>query len=192
MSEKVLSPARHEPTDVGGRFIWIGVALVLASVLVLGLLVLWLLPGSHDRPHHALAACRTIRIPSFSRTRARTWRSSTTRKCDGSTGPAGSIRRIGIAHIPIADGRCGWCAQEGIAGLAGSQTQEKPPMRTAPRCILLLLCRAPPFAAAASLPDFSGLAYEQKPGSPDSAPRAFSATKPVATCGWPICSAESR
>ena len=28
MSEKVLSPARHEPTDVGARFIWIGVALV--------------------------------------------------------------------------------------------------------------------------------------------------------------------
>ena len=31
MPEKLLVPARHEPTDVGARFIWIGVALLLAQ-----------------------------------------------------------------------------------------------------------------------------------------------------------------
>ena len=55
MSEKVLDPARHEPTDVGGRFIWVGVALVLASVFVLALIVLWLYPGA--------TTDRTLRLP---------------------------------------------------------------------------------------------------------------------------------
>ena len=31
--------------------------------------------------------------------------------------------------------------------------------------LLLLLLMAPPFAVAASAPDFSGIAYEQKPGA---------------------------
>lgn len=46
MPEKVLSPARHKSTDVTGRLIWIGVPLLIASVLILALLVLWLYPGA--------------------------------------------------------------------------------------------------------------------------------------------------
>jgi hypothetical protein len=42
MPEKLLAPARHETSDVGPAFIWIGVPLVLVTVLVLALLVLWL------------------------------------------------------------------------------------------------------------------------------------------------------
>jgi hypothetical protein len=40
MSEKGLDPARHGPTDVGARFIWIGVTGSLASVIFLALVVL--------------------------------------------------------------------------------------------------------------------------------------------------------
>jgi hypothetical protein len=46
MPEKALSPARHEPTDVGPRFILIGVPLFLGTVIALALLVLWLYPGA--------------------------------------------------------------------------------------------------------------------------------------------------
>jgi hypothetical protein len=51
MPEKLLAPARHEPTDVGMPVIWLGVPLLLGSVLVLAILVLWLFPGDTiDRP----------------------------------------------------------------------------------------------------------------------------------------------
>ena len=47
MPEKALSPARHEPTDVGRRFIWIGVPLAAwRRCIALALLVLWLYPGA--------------------------------------------------------------------------------------------------------------------------------------------------
>lgn len=55
MPEKVLSPAQHEPTDVGARFILIAVPLVLGTVIALALLVLWLYPGA--------AIDRTMRLP---------------------------------------------------------------------------------------------------------------------------------
>lgn len=44
MPEKLLAPARHETSDVGPAFIWIGVPLLLVTVLALALLVLWLYP----------------------------------------------------------------------------------------------------------------------------------------------------
>jgi hypothetical protein len=44
MPEKLLAPARNETSDVGPAFIWIGVPLLLVSVLALALLVLWLYP----------------------------------------------------------------------------------------------------------------------------------------------------
>lgn len=44
MLEKQLAPARHERSDVGPAFIWIGVPVLVITVLVLALLVLWLHP----------------------------------------------------------------------------------------------------------------------------------------------------
>ncbi len=53
MSEKLLGPARHEPTDVEPYLIWAGTTLLLASVFALALLVLWLYPGATtDRTLH--------------------------------------------------------------------------------------------------------------------------------------------
>ena len=46
MSEKQLEPARHEPADVSGAFIWAGTALLLVTVSALAFLVLWLYPGA--------------------------------------------------------------------------------------------------------------------------------------------------
>jgi hypothetical protein len=44
MPEKLLTPARHETSDVGPVFIWAGIPLILLTVLALALLVLWLYP----------------------------------------------------------------------------------------------------------------------------------------------------
>jgi hypothetical protein len=46
MHDKSLSPARHEPKDVGGAFIWIGAASIAALVLTLAWVVMVIFPGS--------------------------------------------------------------------------------------------------------------------------------------------------
>ena len=46
MSEKELSPAQHEPTDVGESYAWITVVMLVAGVLILSLIVLVLYPRS--------------------------------------------------------------------------------------------------------------------------------------------------
>lgn len=114
MPEKVLSPARHEPTDVTDRFIWIGVPLLLASVLLLALLVLWLYPGA--------TIDRTIQLPLPNypnpqlqpnpRADMAKFYNEEMRLLNGS----GWIDKDnGIAHIPISDAMR-LVAQEGIPG----------------------------------------------------------------------------
>jgi hypothetical protein len=46
MPKKLLAPARHETSDVGMSFIWIGMPLLFITVFALALLVLWLFPES--------------------------------------------------------------------------------------------------------------------------------------------------
>ncbi len=114
MSEKVLSPARHEPTDVGERFIWIGVAGLLVSVLVLGLLVLWLYPGATiDRTMHLpLPHYPSPQLQPNPREDMARFYSEEIRWLDGT----GWIDKAhGIAHIPISDAMR-LVAQEGIPG----------------------------------------------------------------------------
>ena len=160
MSEKVLSPARHEPTDVGERFIWIGVAWLLASVLVLGAAGSVAVPGCHDRPDHALAAPALPQSPT---------------PAEPARGHGEVLReemrwlerdrldRQGARHRAHPDFRCDAAGRaRRHPGLAGADGEA--PMR------LRLLLRAAARCAArsrlpASLPDFSGLAYEQKLGS---------------------------
>src|SRR5665213_1976140 len=59
MPEKLLAPARHETSDVGTPFIWIGVPLLFVSVLALALLVLWLFPKS------TLDQAKQLTLPAF-------------------------------------------------------------------------------------------------------------------------------
>jgi len=123
MSEKVLSRARHEPTDVGARFIWIGVPLLLVSILALGLLVLWLYPGA--------TVDRTIRLPlphypnpqlqPNPREDMAKFYAEEMRRLNG----AGWIDKArGIAHIPISDAMRE-LTQEGIPGWPAS-TEKRP------------------------------------------------------------------
>ena len=82
MPEKLLAPARHETSDVGTAFIWIGVPLLFVSVLALALLVLWLFPKS------TLDQAKQLALPTFpnrncSRVPARPWPASTPRRCNG-------------------------------------------------------------------------------------------------------------
>jgi hypothetical protein len=114
MPEKVLSPARHEPTDVTGRFIWIGVPLLLASVLVLALLVLWLYPGA--------TIDRTIQLPlpqypnpslqPNARDDMAKFYSEEKRWLNGS---GWTDKAHGTTHIPISDAMR-LVVQEGIPG----------------------------------------------------------------------------
>lgn len=114
MPEKVLSAARHEPTDVTERFIWIGVPLLLASVVVLALLVLWLYPRATvdqtiqrplpQYPNPQLQPNPRDDMAKFYSEEMR-WLNS-----------AGWIDKAhGNAHIPIADAMR-LVAQEGIPG----------------------------------------------------------------------------
>jgi hypothetical protein len=123
MSEKVLSPARHEPTDVGARFIWIGVPLLIASVLALALLVLWLYPSA--------TVDRTIRLPlphypnpqlqPKPREDMAKFYDEEMRRLNGT----GWIDRArGVAHIPISDAMRD-LTHEGISGWPAS-TEKRP------------------------------------------------------------------
>jgi hypothetical protein len=187
MSEKYIDPARHEPADVGRRFIWAGSALVLVSVFISGLIVLWLYPGTTTDPPCA-CPCRAIQIPSFNSIQPRTWRGSATRKCDSLTNWVGKENRI--AQIPVADAMRkiaqknipAWprAAEPPVArknALASPAPAEQPheaqetvpssPASTekANAAARSHSASSPSFAVAASAPDFSGIAYEQWPGA---------------------------
>jgi hypothetical protein len=58
MSEKNLNPARHEPQDVGGLFIWSSVFGLVVLVLTMAWLVLWLFP-------HSLRATGHLPLPQY-------------------------------------------------------------------------------------------------------------------------------
>ncbi|MGH6796087.1 MAG: hypothetical protein ACREDD_02725 [Methylocella sp.] len=123
MSEKDLAPARHEPTDVGGRFIWIGAAAVPASAVLFALIALWLYPGATtDRTLH-------LPLPQYPNPQlqpvpradmAKFYREEMQRL--NSTGWVDKAH--GIAHIPITEAMRE-IAQENIPGWPGAA--EKPP-----------------------------------------------------------------
>ena len=124
MSEKSLDPAQHEPTDVGPRFKWIGVALLLTSVLFLALIVLWLFPGA--------TIDRTLRLPlpqylaprlqSNPRADMERFYKDELLRLNG----VGWVDKAnGVAHIAIADAMRK-VAEENIPGWPGSR--EKPPV----------------------------------------------------------------
>ena len=117
MSEKLLDPARHEPTDVGGRLIWVGLALLLASVFVLALIVLWLYPGA--------TTDRTLRLPlpqypdPSAATKSGCGHGAVLREEMQWLNGTGWIDKAnGIAHIPIADAMR-IVAEENIPGWPG-------------------------------------------------------------------------
>ena len=114
-----------------------------------------------DRPDHAPAAAALSRSPACSRTRARTWRKFYAEEMQRLNGTGWIDKAHGDRAHP--DRRCD--AQGGAGGHSGlADAAGEAAMR------LLLLhpaaarsCRG--CASAAPPPDFSGFAYQQKPGS---------------------------
>ena len=114
MPEKMLVPARHEPTDVGARFIWIGVALLLTSVLGLTLLVFELFPNAVlDRTMRLpLAQYPNPQLQSDDREDMAKFYTEEMHRLNS----AGWVDKAqGIVHIPIADAMTK-VVQEGIPG----------------------------------------------------------------------------
>ena len=119
MPEKLLAPARHETSDVGTPFIWIGVPLLFVSVLALALLVLWLFPKS------TLDQAKQLTLPTFPNpqlqpspreTMARFYAAEMQRL----NGTGWVDKAKGTVHIPIEDAMRK-VAAEGIPGWPTSQ-----------------------------------------------------------------------
>lgn len=114
MPENTLPPARHEPTDVGAPFIWIGVPLVIAIVFLLGLLVFGifsdaLLQRIMHPPFPQFPAPRLQSSPSADMANFRK------QKLQQLNSTGWIDKSQGIAHIPIADAMRK-VAQDGIPG----------------------------------------------------------------------------
>jgi hypothetical protein len=123
MSEKDLAPARHESTDVGARFIWIGTAAVPAAAVVFALIALWLYPGATtDRTLHLpLPRYPNPQLQPDARADLAKFYHAEMQRLNG----AGWIDKgHGTAHIPIAEAMRE-VARENIPGWPGSA--EKPP-----------------------------------------------------------------
>jgi hypothetical protein len=110
--ESALTPARHEPTDVSARVIWIGVPALLVSVIGLSLLVLWLFPGrTVDRTmHQPLPRFPSPELQVSPREDMANFRAREVRWLES----VGWVDRShGVVHIPIEDAMRK-VAQEGI------------------------------------------------------------------------------
>ena len=112
MSEKELSPARHEPTDVAEGYAWIATVLLVAAVFGLSLLVLLLYPRATTNlplrlPLPPTPSPRLQANPSEDM--AKFYRDEMLRL----NGTGWIDKQRGIAHIPIADAMR-LTAQQGI------------------------------------------------------------------------------
>ena len=146
MSEKELSPARHEPTDVGESYAWITVVMLVAAVLILALIVLLLYPRS---PGYRMVQ---LPLPSFPRPELQASPREDMEKFYAqemqrlnSTGWIDKGR--GVVHIPIADAMR-LTAQQGIPywptapqQQAGKGHETGPAPRIGPRRIIARLRR---------------------------------------------------
>jgi hypothetical protein len=123
MHEKLLSPAQHETRDVGTSLIWIGVPLLLISVVALSLLVLWLFPKA------LVDQSKRLGLPQFPNPQLQTNPRESMAQFH-----AEEIRRLnstgwidkatGRIHIPIGDAMRK-VVEEGIPDWPSAQ--EKPP-----------------------------------------------------------------
>jgi len=114
MSEKELSPARHEPTDVGESYAWITVVLLVVTVLILSAIVLVLYPRStsYRMLQLPLPTFPQPELQASPREDMARFYAEEMRRLNG-TGWIDKQR--GIVHIPIADAMR-LTAQQGIQG----------------------------------------------------------------------------
>jgi hypothetical protein len=114
MSEKQLPPARVEASDVDDRLIWIGVPVLVATVLISAAICLWLFPGSvADKIlREPLPQYPAPRLQPSPRDEMAAFHAQEMQRLNGT----GWVDRAnGVVHIPIADAMLK-VAQEGIQG----------------------------------------------------------------------------
>lgn len=122
MPEKTLPSARHELTDVGAPFIWIGVPLVVGTVFALAMLAFWIFPSAMLQP---------ILRPPFPQFPAPRLQSNPSKdmavfrkqKLQQLNSTGWIDKAHGIVHIPIADAMRK-IAQEGIPGWPTAQVKQ--------------------------------------------------------------------
>lgn len=114
-TERAIPDAEHEPSDIGGGFIWGAVALCLAALLACALLVLWLYPES------TLDRSLPLPLPLYPEPRLQAdppedWQRSHAREMHILNGSGWVDKQRAVVHIPIAqamhevarDGIVGW------------------------------------------------------------------------------------
>lgn len=114
MSEKPLPPARVEPSDVDERLIWIGVPVLVGTVLISAAVCLWLYPNSIAGKYlrEPLPQYPAPRLQASPRDEMKAFHAQEMERLNG----IGWVDRAnGVVHIPIADAMRK-VAQEGIAG----------------------------------------------------------------------------
>ena len=185
MPEKLLAPARHETSDVGPPFIWIGVPLVLVTVLALALLVLWLYPKALNDQGRRLA------LPKFPNPQLQP---NPPRKhgailCRGNaTAEQHRLDRQGQGDGAHPDCDCDAQDRQGghsrLADTAGEAAMKRP-------FAILLALSSLVLTAAAPPPDLRDFAYQQRPGNQLPSTPCFATTR-AAVYGWAIFSSASR
>ena len=85
--------------------IWAGTALLVVSVFTLALLVLWLYPGSDNRPDVALALCHNIRLPGCKRVQLQDMAQFYAEEMQRLNSTGYVDQTNGITHIPIAEAK---------------------------------------------------------------------------------------
>jgi hypothetical protein len=132
--ESSLGPARHEPTDVSSRVIWIGMPALVISVAALTVLVLWLFPGrTVDRTMHLpLPRYPSPELQVSPRNAMATFHA---KEMPWLNGTGWVDKAQGVVHVPIEEAMRK-VAQEGIPGWPSGQGthdaqthDESPPAR---------------------------------------------------------------
>jgi hypothetical protein len=114
VSEKALPPARVESSDIDERLIWIGVPVLVATVLISAAICLWLFPGSTADVilREPLPQYPAPRLQASPRDEMAAFHARELQWLDGT----GWVDRDhGVVHIPIAEAMRK-VAQEGIQG----------------------------------------------------------------------------
>jgi hypothetical protein len=123
MPEKTIATARHETSDVGTPFMWIGVPVLFISVIALALLALWLFPRSMNSPAGWLTLPQfpSPQLQPSPRDSMTQFYAEEMRTLNG-TGWVDKTK--GTVHIPIEDAMRK-VAEEGIQGWPASQEKRQ-------------------------------------------------------------------
>ena len=115
-SQRVIPDARHEPSDIGTRFIWGAIALMLATLILCALIVWWLYPQTTRHLSLHLPEYPVPRLQTSPPADMRTFHAQELERLNG----FGWLDKAhGAVHIPIT-AAMRRLADEGIADWPGA------------------------------------------------------------------------